>query len=1068
MTDVFISYSRRDKVFTQKLVSALSAAKREVWADWESIPAASDWDAEIKEGIEKTNTVLFLLSPEWIKSNECYKEMVHAIQMGKRLVPILHIMPAQGQEVPPELAKLNWVYMRETDDFDKAFETLQGAMDTDLDWVKTHTRIQVRAIEWNKKNRDNSLTLRGNDLTEGEQFISHGTHKSPEPTELQGEFILTSRKDATRRQRITLAGVTIALVVSVALGIIAIFQRQAAVLNSKISFSRELAASSKNNLDSDPELSILLALEATNTLKDASQPILQSVEEALREAVQTNRIRYIDDQEYNNDNILSSAISPNGTQLVTGSWNGKVVIWKITEGTMPVAETGYSTNTVYLEPELQLKEQFEPIYSISFSPDGEKFATSSSSSAIEPAVWDAKTGEKLFTLSGHGEHVRSIVFSPNGTYLATASEDGTARIWDANTGKELLVIKDHIHETIEYSDFNYVYDVAFSPDSSAVASVGGDRIVLISDVNTGAVLNNITAEGVIFTVAFNPDGSSIVWGDDRNLVITADLASGQENVTNVHNAQVYDLIFSPDGKHLASTGADGKIAIVDKSNSSLPIFLSRNPSITSTINSISYTPDGRYIISGNINGELIVWDSASTGYYEINSINAHDNPITGLSFSPDGTSFATSGTNSANIWSMPDENLLQTFTQGTIEDIHFLLDGQKVLIGAGWDGAGIWDINTGSKDTDSNFIQFSDAYVLSSAVGADGKLVATSQIFSNADDSDIMPLVTAWDVNQGIKLQEIEFTRRGVFGVALSPDGKYLAAGGEDGTIRILNLESNKTPRTLTGHENWVRSINFSPDGKRLITGSFDNTAIVWDVESGDKVFTLLHHNASINDAVFSPDGTMIALASSDGTATIWDTATGTLRYSLSPHAGNINNLAFSPDNKVIALGAEDGGVRFYFTNIEDVITLAGIRLPRTLTIEECQVYMHIDACPDGTITPFEISKENITPLVIKNSTPESIIPKAEGLKSGSDSVEVILNFANKTDKAIKLTWMNFEGVEEAFYDLAPGETLEQGTISNHAWRLRDSSGNLIFEYTATDQPVQEITIDADLTVTIK
>ncbi|MEY2818404.1 MAG: hypothetical protein RL275_1867 [Chloroflexota bacterium] len=70
MTDVFISYSRRDKVFTQKLVEALIAAKREVWADWASIPAASDWDAEIKEGIEKTDTVLFVLSPEWLKSNE--------------------------------------------------------------------------------------------------------------------------------------------------------------------------------------------------------------------------------------------------------------------------------------------------------------------------------------------------------------------------------------------------------------------------------------------------------------------------------------------------------------------------------------------------------------------------------------------------------------------------------------------------------------------------------------------------------------------------------------------------------------------------------------------------------------------------------------------------------------------------------------------------------------------------------------------------------------------------------------------------------------------------------------
>ena len=85
MTDVFISYSRRDKVFTQKLVDTLKAANRDVWADWDSIPAASDWDAEIKEGIEKTNTVLFVLSPEWIKSNECRKDTTRCWRRTHRI-----------------------------------------------------------------------------------------------------------------------------------------------------------------------------------------------------------------------------------------------------------------------------------------------------------------------------------------------------------------------------------------------------------------------------------------------------------------------------------------------------------------------------------------------------------------------------------------------------------------------------------------------------------------------------------------------------------------------------------------------------------------------------------------------------------------------------------------------------------------------------------------------------------------------------------------------------------------------------------------------------------------------
>src|SRR5689334_383851 len=91
MNDVFISYSRRDQIFTQRLYEHLTEAKRSVWADWDSIPVASDWVAEIKQGIEQTDSVIFVLSPEWLKSRECRKEMEYAVQMGKRLFPILYI-----------------------------------------------------------------------------------------------------------------------------------------------------------------------------------------------------------------------------------------------------------------------------------------------------------------------------------------------------------------------------------------------------------------------------------------------------------------------------------------------------------------------------------------------------------------------------------------------------------------------------------------------------------------------------------------------------------------------------------------------------------------------------------------------------------------------------------------------------------------------------------------------------------------------------------------------------------------------------------------------------------------
>ena len=312
MNDVFISYSRRNKEFTQKLYNALIAVNRTVWADWDSIPAASDWFAEIKEGIEKTNSVLFILSPEWIKSNECRKELIHAIDTGKRLLPILY-ETVDPKDVPPELAKINWIYMRENDNFESAFQTLLNAMDTDLDWIKTHTRIQVRAIEWKNKNQDHSFVLRGKDLVEGEQFVASAAGKSPEVTPLQGEYILASRKDATRRQRMTLGGVVTALIISVALGVAAVFQRQEAIAakaraeeaqmraeeaqeraeqaqavaeaETRKANSGILSLEAENALAQYPQRALLLALEAARVNEEANEPVRPDAEEALRAAL---------------------------------------------------------------------------------------------------------------------------------------------------------------------------------------------------------------------------------------------------------------------------------------------------------------------------------------------------------------------------------------------------------------------------------------------------------------------------------------------------------------------------------------------------------------------------------------------------------------------------------------------------------------------------------------------------------------------------------------------------------------------------------------------------------------
>jgi hypothetical protein len=188
--DVFISYSRLDVAFAQKLDESLKATGRDPWIDWDDIPLTADWWEEIQRGIEAANTFVFIISPDSVTSEVCNREVDHAAGHNKRIVPVVY---RDADDVPPTLAHLNWLFFRETDDFDAAFQALIDTIDSDLDWIRAHTRLTTRAVEWGGKERNESFLLRGDDLADAEQILAQ-TGKEPALTELQIEYILASRQ----------------------------------------------------------------------------------------------------------------------------------------------------------------------------------------------------------------------------------------------------------------------------------------------------------------------------------------------------------------------------------------------------------------------------------------------------------------------------------------------------------------------------------------------------------------------------------------------------------------------------------------------------------------------------------------------------------------------------------------------------------------------------------------------------------------------------------------------------------------------------------------------------------
>ncbi|MFH1956910.1 MAG: protein kinase [bacterium] len=166
--------------------------------------------------------------------------------------------------------------------------------------------------------------------------------------------------------------------------------------------------------------------------------------------------------------------------------------------------------------------------------------------------------------------------------------------------------------------------------------------------------------------------------------------------------------------------------------------------------------------------------------------------------------------------------------------------------------------------------------------------------------------------NEGSLTRTLKGHTGWVLSVAFSPDGKYLASGSGDGTIKLWRVSDGKLIRTFKGHANKVVSVSFSPDGKLIASGSWDCTIKIWHVSKGSLIRTLKGHTGYVNSVSFSPDGKYLASGSEDKTIKIWRTSDGSLIRTVKGHISPVNSVSFSPDGKYFASGSEDKTIKIW------------------------------------------------------------------------------------------------------------------------------------------------------------
>ena len=628
MPDIFISYARENRDFVHRLDESLKSRGREAWVDWEGIRPTEEFMQAIYGAIEAADTFVFVLTPDSVASVVCGHEIAHAAAHNKRMVPIV-AREVNADNVPEPLAKLNWIFCRESDDFEKATDILISALDTDLKWVHAHTRLLTRAIEWNANGRNNSFVLRGDDLRLAEQWLAEaGAEKDRQPTALQTEYIIAGRKAAARRQRITLGAVTFAFVIAVVLAVLAFFAEAKAKNQTQVA-----VAATKKTSEIASRGNVSLARYSKEGGKNAQA--LAQLAQALRlnpenqeasglTAAMLTQLSWhvpLTGSMWHKDVVYSAQFSPDGQRIVTASWDKTARLWDAASGKL----IGEPMNHERM------------VYSAQFSPDGQRVVTASADKTAR--LWDAGSGKPVGKPMKHQNEVYSARFSPDGQRAVTASADKTARLWDAASGKPL-------GEPMKHEDV--VNSAQFSPDGQRIVTASWDKTARLWDAASGKPLGELMKhEDVVNSAQFSPDGQRIVTASEDKTARLWDAASGKPlGEPMKHEDVVNSAQFSPDGQRIVTASRDKTARLWDAASGKA---IGEPMKHENVVTSAQFSPDGQRIVTASWDKTARLWDAASGG--SVGEPMKHEGIVNSAQFSPDGQRIVTASLDkTARLW----------------------------------------------------------------------------------------------------------------------------------------------------------------------------------------------------------------------------------------------------------------------------------------------------------------------------------------------------------------------------------------------------------------------------------
>jgi WD40 repeat protein len=447
------------------------------------------------------------------------------------------------------------------------------------------------------------------------------------------------------------------------------------------------------------------------------------------------------------------------------------------------------------QPTCELRRQEQPVSALAWSPDGTALAVATEDRVI--TLWDIATSKPLRELVGHTDRIPALAWHPDGAFLVSAGWDTTARVWDVRTGEPVILLNSHAAQVLA---------LAFGQGGRLLACADSAQQIHVWDFAAKKTLHVLKeAEKEIRQLAFRSDGKLLASGGANRVIRLWDPVRGEALSGAAAPAlSRVAVALNPDGSRVAANGGGSALRVWDTATQQVALTLDGGE----VTHALAWSPDGK-TLAGGTDQHIRIWD-ASSGRTRAVLEGPHE-PVTSLAFAPDGATLASAGSLGLSVW------------------LWRVADGEPVLL--------IPDALDG-------------CVVEAVAFHPGGRLVAAAGIDWLATGGS-SGAVSLWDV---VDRCEVAMFPGGSTAVAFDPAGVRLATTTLDQTVCVWDVQSQQLVQELTGHEDAVTCVAYSRDGRLLASGGDDGSVRLWDASSGaEQAMSQLDHQ--VKALCFSPDG---------------------------------------------------------------------------------------------------------------------------------------------------------------------------------------------------------------------